>query len=114
MPFSTTKTCWTASGTATTQTAGAADKKAYQAALETDVILLDDLGSHRVTDWVEDTVTAIINHRYNDRKALIVTTNLPDPELGQRDRGERRCVRAIQRQRHARRPHRIESPLAAL
>lgn len=65
-------------------TAGAADKKAYQAALETDVILLDDLGSHRVTDWVEDTVTAIINHRYNARKALIVTTNLPDPELGDR------------------------------
>jgi len=62
--------------------AGAADKQAYRAALDTDVILLDDLGSHRVTDWVEDTVTAIINHRYNARKALIVTTNLPDPELG--------------------------------
>jgi len=62
--------------------AGAADKQAYRAVLETDVILLDDLGSHRVTDWVEDTVTAIINHRYNARKALIVTTNLPDPELG--------------------------------
>ena len=62
--------------------AGAADKQAYRAALDTDVILLDDLGSHRVTDWVEDTVTAIINHRYNARKALIVTTNLPDPDLG--------------------------------
>ena len=44
--------------------------------------MIDDLGSHRVTDWVEDTVTAIINHRYNERKALIVTTNLPDPVLG--------------------------------
>ncbi len=62
--------------------AGAADKQAYRAALDTEVVLIDDLGSHRVTDWVEDTVTAIINHRYNERKALIVTTNLPDPVLG--------------------------------
>ena len=31
---------------------------------------------------MEDTVTAIINHRYNTGKALIVTTNLPDPVLG--------------------------------
>ena len=62
--------------------AGATDKQVYKAALDTEVVLLDDLGSHRVTDWVEDTVTAIINHRYNERKALIVTTNLPDPLLG--------------------------------
>ena len=50
--------------------------------LDTEIVLIDDLGSHRVTDWVEDTVTAIINHRYNTGKALIVTTNLPDPVLG--------------------------------
>ena len=64
--------------------AGASDRAAYQAALDTEVLLLDDLGSHRVTEWVEDTVTAIINHRYNAKKALIVTTNLPDEELGDR------------------------------
>jgi DNA replication protein DnaC len=33
---------------------------------------------------VLDTVTAIINHRYNSGKALIVTTNLPDKDLGDR------------------------------
>jgi DNA replication protein DnaC len=58
--------------------AGTSERQAYQSALDTEVLLLDDLGSHRVTEWVEDTVTAIINHRYNNRKALIVTTNLPD------------------------------------
>ena len=62
--------------------AGASERAAYQAALDTEVLLLDDLGSHRVTAWVEDTVTAIINHRYNNKKALIVTTNLPDEALG--------------------------------
>jgi DNA replication protein DnaC len=46
------------------------------------VILLDDLGAHRVTDWVEDTVTSIITSRCNQRKALIATTNLIDPEAG--------------------------------
>jgi DNA replication protein DnaC len=64
--------------------AGASNKEAYQNALETEVLLLDDLGAHRVNEWVLDTVTAIINHRYNSGKALIVTTNLPDKDLGDR------------------------------
>jgi DNA replication protein DnaC len=62
--------------------AGFSDREAYKTALEVEVLLLDDLGAHRVTDWVEDTVTAIITHRCNHRKALIATTNLPDPDAG--------------------------------
>lgn len=58
------------------------DKEAYRTALDADVLLLDDLGAHRVTDWVEDTVTSIITYRCNNRKALIATTNLPDPDAG--------------------------------
>jgi DNA replication protein DnaC len=61
---------------------GAADKDAYRSALETEILLLDDLGSHRVTDWVEDTVTAIVTFRCNHKKPTIVTTNLPDPDMG--------------------------------
>ncbi|MFN7997903.1 MAG: ATP-binding protein [Bryobacteraceae bacterium] len=62
------------------QASGAADREAYRFALDTEVLLLDDLGAHRVTDWVEDTVTSIITYRCNNRKPLIATTNLPDPE----------------------------------
>ena len=58
------------------------DREAYKAALDTEVLLLDDLGAQRVTDWVEDTVCSIITHRCNHRKALIATTNLPDPDAG--------------------------------
>lgn len=58
------------------------DREAYRVAMDTEVILLDDLGAHRVTDWVEDTVTSIITARCNQRKALIATTNLIDPEAG--------------------------------
>jgi DNA replication protein DnaC len=58
------------------------DRETYRVAMDTEIILLDDLGAHRVTDWVEDTVTSIITSRCNQRKALIATTNLIDPEAG--------------------------------
>ncbi|HEY3835248.1 MAG TPA: ATP-binding protein [Bryobacteraceae bacterium] len=62
--------------------AGASNKQAYRTALEAEVLLLDDLGAQRVTDWALDTVTSIITHRCNYRKPLIATTNMPDPEAG--------------------------------
>ena len=62
------------------QTSQTTDKEAYRVAMEKEVLLLDDLGAHRVTDWVDDTVTSIITSRCNHRRALIATTNLVDPE----------------------------------
>lgn len=64
---------------------GASNREAYQEALECEVLLLDDLGAHRVTEWVEDTVTALITYRCNHRKPMIATTNLPDAEMGGRE-----------------------------
>ncbi|MEJ7605450.1 MAG: ATP-binding protein [Bryobacteraceae bacterium] len=64
------------------QEAGEEQKQAYQRALDVEVLVLDDLGAQRNLDWVQDTVTAIITHRYNHNKPLIATTNLPDPTLG--------------------------------
>lgn len=61
---------------------GTMDREAYRAALESEILVLDDLGAHRVTDWVEDTVTSIVTQRCNNRRATIVTTNLRDPEVG--------------------------------
>jgi DNA replication protein DnaC len=61
---------------------GASDKEAYRIAMDKEVLLLDDLGAHRVTDWVEDTVTSIITARCNQGKPLIATTNLIDSEAG--------------------------------
>jgi DNA replication protein DnaC len=63
-------------------TSNSSDKEAYRAALESEVLLLDDLGAHRVTDWVSDTITSIVTHRCNNRRALIATTNLPDGDAG--------------------------------
>ena len=64
------------------QASGASDREAYREAMEAEVLLLDDLGAHRVTEWAEDTITAIITYRCNNKRALITTTNLSDPDAG--------------------------------
>jgi DNA replication protein DnaC len=46
--------------------------------LNTEVVVIDDLGANRVSEWVEDTITYVLNHRYNEKKATILTSNLPD------------------------------------
>jgi DNA replication protein DnaC len=61
---------------------GESPREAYEEALDVELLLLDDLGSHRVTDWVEDTITSIITHRCNEQKPTIVTTNVADPDMG--------------------------------
>jgi DNA replication protein DnaC len=61
---------------------GSSSREAYRVALEMEILLLDDLGAHRVTDWVEDTVTSIMTYRCNHKKPLIATTNLSDPDIG--------------------------------
>lgn len=42
---------------------------------EVEVLVLDELGASKPTDWVRDTMTQIINTRYNDCKLTIFTTN---------------------------------------
>jgi DNA replication protein DnaC len=39
------------------------------------VLVLDELGAAKPTDWVWDTVAHILNTRYNDRRTTIITTN---------------------------------------
>lgn len=60
---------------------GQADREAFRTALEAEVLLLDDLGAHRVTDWVEDTITSLVTYRCNHKLPLIATTNLPDADM---------------------------------
>ncbi len=45
---------------------------------ETEVLLLDDLGATKPSDWVWDTVTFILNSRYNANRATIITANFLD------------------------------------
>lgn len=45
---------------------------------DADVLVLDELGAVRPSDWVWDTVSLVLNSRYNNRKTTIITTNYPD------------------------------------
>ncbi len=47
---------------------------------ETDVLVLDELGATKPTAWVWDTVSLILNTRYNDNRLTVITTNFPDRE----------------------------------
>ena len=40
-----------------------------------DVLVLDDLGGEKRSDWTSEMVEHILNTRYNDRKTTIITTN---------------------------------------
>jgi DNA replication protein DnaC len=59
------------------KTLGAVNRNVYKQASEVEVLLLDDLGANRVSDWVEDTICGLINYRYDNDLATIVTTNFP-------------------------------------
>ena len=59
--------------------------------LSADVLLLDELGTRRPTEWVRDTVTQILNDRYRRQRITLITTNYGDddadssvPTLGER------------------------------
>jgi DNA replication protein DnaC len=45
---------------------------------ETNVLVLDELGAVKPTEWVWDTVSLILNTRYNDNRTTIITTNFQD------------------------------------
>lgn len=53
--------------------------------LETEVLVLDELGASKPTEWVRDTMAHIINTRYNDKKLTIFTTNYLDERRTERD-----------------------------
>ncbi|RMG56509.1 MAG: ATP-binding protein [Acidobacteria bacterium] len=46
-----------------------------------DVLVLDELGAAKPTAWVQDTMTQIINTRYNYKRLTIFTTNYLDTSI---------------------------------
>jgi len=52
---------------------------------DAEVLVLDELGASKPTEWVKDTMTHIINKRYNDKKVTIFTSNYLDQKSNQFD-----------------------------
>jgi DNA replication protein DnaC len=45
---------------------------------ESEILVLDELGAVKPSEWVWDTVSLILNTRYNDQRTTIITTNYED------------------------------------
>ena len=72
--------------------------------LEAELLVLDDLGAEKKSEWVDETIGLLVNTRYSERRVTVFTTNLAD--VGQhrahvvratswgcaRGRGSRRCA----------------------
>lgn len=43
-----------------------------------EILVLDDLGASKPSDWVRDIVGIVLNARYNERRTTIITTNYND------------------------------------
>ncbi len=45
-----------------------------------DLLHIDDVGAERTTDWVLEELYSIVNGRYEDQRAIVITTNILDRE----------------------------------
>lgn len=46
--------------------------------MNADILVLDDLGAEKTSEWVEETMNLIVNTRYNERRLTIFTSNYKD------------------------------------
>lgn len=59
-----------------------------------ELLLLDDLGSERPSEWVRERIFVVINHRYREELPTIFTSNIYPKELAEQ-LGERTASRII-------------------
>ncbi len=45
-----------------------------------DLLHIDDVGAQRTTDWVLEELYSIVNGRYEDKRSVVITTNILDRE----------------------------------
>src|SRR5215210_8002202 len=43
-----------------------------------ELLILDDLGAEKTSEWVEETMNLIVNTRYNERRLTVFTSNYQD------------------------------------
>ncbi len=73
---------------------GASAEQMIRAVCEVDVLVLDDLGAEKPSEWVKEQLFRIVNTRYSNCRFTVVTTNLTQKELALRI-GERTVSRLI-------------------
>lgn len=54
------------------------DEPALDRLARADLLVIDDLGSMKVTDWSSAHLHGLVDHRWSRKLPMIVTTNVPD------------------------------------
>jgi DNA replication protein DnaC len=60
-----------------------------------ELLHIDDVGAEQSSPWVLEQLYTIVNTRYEDRRAVMITTNLPEDELREQI-GERTVSRLVE------------------
>jgi len=61
-----------------------------------DLLHLDDLGAERRTEWVLDQLYSIVNERWQDKRSIVVTTNIIDLDELREEIGRRTVSRLVE------------------
>jgi DNA replication protein DnaC len=71
------------------KTAEVTEKDLMNNAIDVDLLILDDLGAHKYSEYTEDRLYNVLNERLNNYKTTIITTNLTEEGLLKEKIGER-------------------------
>ncbi len=58
--------------------------KLFESVRSAPLLILDDMGTQTTTQWASEKLFQILNYRYMNRLATIITTNVPLDDLGDR------------------------------
>jgi hypothetical protein len=53
------------------------DEERIAELVDIDLLVIDDLGAHKLTEWREEKIQQIVDGRWEKRHPLIITTNIP-------------------------------------
>lgn len=67
------------------QSSHTTEMQILQPVFEAEVLVLDELGALKPTEWALDTIRLIIGTRYSEKKLTIITTNYRDCKNGSQD-----------------------------
>jgi DNA replication protein DnaC len=56
----------------------ATEMEVLKPVLEAELLVLDDLGTEKKSEWVDEMLGLVINTRYSERRVTVITTNLTD------------------------------------
>jgi DNA replication protein DnaC len=56
----------------------------FELAKQSTVLILDDLGTEKITEWAREKLLQLINYRMNNQLATIITTNLSLNDISER------------------------------